>query len=166
LHVAEPVDDNAPLRDVIALLHECAAGAKVDGILCMTCIDPKSQKPVVRQFAIGDVCGMVAEAATRGRFSNVYVHLAILRKDLRHGKRGGVEDIVAQLGLAIDDDGDVAGKRAGRPFGIEESVLVQTSSDPTVNLQPWYLFTRALIPKVAKELAELTYRKCGGDFGT
>ncbi len=134
--VEPPVDDNAALRDVVTLLHECAARAKVDGILVMTCIDPKTEKPLIRHFAIGNLEGMVTEAATRGQHSNVYVALAILRKDLPFGKRGSEEDIVAVLGLAIDDDGDVAGKRAERPFGIQESIHIQTCSTPAINLQP------------------------------
>lgn len=159
-------DDNAALRDVFTLLHECAARAERDGILVMTCIDPKTGKPLVRHFRIGDVDGMVSEGAIRGQFSNVYVTLAVLRENLPTGKRGTAEDIVAVLGLAIDDDGDVIGKRAGRPVGIPESVLIQTCSKPALNYQPWYLFTCPVSPEKGAELAKLIHRKCGGDYGT
>ena len=159
------IDGHAALAEVVSLLHERAKAAGVDGILVMICIDPATGKPLVRHFSIGDVDGMVTEAAARGQHANVYVQLAILRKELPFGKRGTAADIVAILGLVIDDDGD-NDKRALRPFGIQESVLIQTCSKPALNFHPWYLFTRALSRSDGAELAELFNRKCGGDAGT
>jgi hypothetical protein len=57
---------------------------------------------------------MADEAMARGEFENVYFAPAILRKSLPATARGRAEDIVAVLGVGIDDDGDT-GKRAVLP---------------------------------------------------
>jgi putative DNA primase/helicase len=156
----ESADEHA--RAVLQLYHDAAAG--LDGVLAMVVIDKRS-KVLVQRFAIGDVAGMAAEAVARGNHANVYFGVAVLRKDLAPGERGTAKDIVAVLGLVVDDDRD-NGRPAVLPSGMGASVEITTSTDPTVNRHIHYVFTRPLAPAEAKSLAELLHRKCGGDHGT
>jgi hypothetical protein len=148
-------------RDVLRLYHNAAAG--LDGVFVLTVVDPKTGTARPQQFAVGDVDGMVREAIARGQHENVYFAPAILRKGLAHDQRGKAEDVVAMLGLVIDDDAD---KRAIPPPGISPAFEITTSTAPAVNRQHHFIFSRSVRPAEAKELAELLHRKCGGDHGT
>ena len=134
------------VRAVLQLYHNAAAG--LDGVLVMVVID-KRAKVLVQRFAIGDVAGMAAEAVARGDHANVYFGVAVLRKDLAPGERGAAKDIVAVLGLVIDDDHD-KGRPAVLPSGIGASFEITTSTNPTVNRHIHYVFTRPLAPGEAK----------------
>ncbi len=155
-------DEPAAIRDCLQLYHDVAAG--VAGVLVLTVIDTSGTvRP--QQFAIGDVDGMAAEALARGQAANVYFAPATLRRDLSHNSRGTANDIVAVLGLVIDDDCDT-GKRAILPPGIGPTIEVTTSTQPAANRHYHFVFTRPLSPQDAKALAALLHRKCGGDHGT
>jgi hypothetical protein len=136
----------------------------LNGVFVLLGIGPKA-KPWVQRFAIGDVTGMAAEAWSAVLDANMYFAPAIYRKGLAPGARGTANDIVAVLGLVIDDDGDT-GKRAVLPSEINTSLEITTCTKPTVNRHIHYVFTRPLPPSEAKEIAELLHRKCGGDHGT
>jgi uncharacterized protein (DUF927 family) len=171
---ASPAFDQPPLsreeqaRAVLSVYHALAADAGLDGIFVLTIVDSKTEKAYAQRFAIGDVDAMATEAVARGSGGNVYFAPAILRKDLPAGKRGTKKDIIAVLGLAIDDDGDTGdvNKRATRPTGIVPSLEVTSCTKPATNLQPHFIFTRPLPPDEAERLAKLLYQKCGGDYGT
>ena len=175
---AEPettVDQLEAVRDTLALYHQTADSLEGKGVFVLTVvdrpvIDPKTGKEKEckarpQRFAVGDVGGMAAEAVARSATGNVYFAPAVLRPDLPPGARGKFEDIVAVLGSVIDDDGDT-GKRALRPAGVEPSIEVTTSTVPVVNRQLHFVYTRPVSPAEGAELAELLYRKCGGDTGT
>jgi Protein of unknown function (DUF3987) len=167
----EPTDYSRRLAEARAFLqpiHDAAAG--IDGKLVMTVVDSKTEKATIQHFRIGNVDAMAKEAVDRSEVvnCNVYMALSVLRKSLPHGARGGANDIVAVLGLPIDDDGDTTdpNKRALRPTAIEPALEVTTCTTPTTNRQPHFLFTNPVPPDRAKELADLLHRKCGGDYGT
>jgi len=160
-------------RAFLQLYHDAARGLR--GVFVLTVIDApvldengnEVRKPKARpqRFRVGDVNGMLEEASARSGQANVYFAPAILRRDMPPGARGEAKDIIAMLGLVIDDDPD-AGKRALRPPGNEPTIEICTSREPATNLQPHYIFTRPLPPDKGAELAELLHRKCGGDSGT
>ena len=124
----------------------------------------RKEKAVARRIKIGDVGGMAEGAVGCADTSNVYFAPFLVKKGVPAGKRGKAKDIVAQLGLVIDDDGD-NGKPAVLP-PILPTAIVQTCERPTPNLHPHYVFTRPLAPPEAAALAELLHVKCGGDHGT
>ena len=144
--------------DLLQLYHNAAQSTP--GVLVLTPI-VEGKKPRPQKFSIGDVEGMAAEATARGEHANVYFAPAVLRQDLPIGQRGKAEDIVAQLGLVIDDDPDT-GKPAVLP-PIEPSAVVETSPG---NRHIHFVFTRPLPPAEAELLARLLHSKCGGDSGT
>jgi hypothetical protein len=166
---AAPQDDSAetdklgPIKRVLMAYHEAAIG--LPGVFVLTIIDPKTGTARPQLFAIGDVDGMAREAVARGEHSNVYFAPAVLRKDLARGQRGKAQDIVAVLGLPIDDDGDT-GKRATLPPGIGPSIEITTCTNPAHNLHLHFVFARPLPLHEASVLAELLHCKCGEDYGT
>ena len=147
-------DRLAAIQAQVKLVHAAAAG--IDCVLYLTTIYPgkkKGETDKVRPqpFKIGNVEGMVTEALGRAPVGNVYLGLHVVRRGLPFGERGGEDDIVAVIGAALDDDHDTAAsKRALRPPGIEASIELTTSTQPTINRQPIYLFDRALSPKEGK----------------
>jgi hypothetical protein len=164
-----PAEEAAELRvgpdqvELLRLYHDAAAG--IDGVMVLTVIDPRTGKVNAQQFAIGDVAGMAREAAARSKHANVYFAPAVLRRDLRRGARGRLKDIVAVLSSVIDHDGDT-GKRAVLPPRMAPSSEVTTCVEPSINRHIHFVFTRPLSVAEAEDLAELLYRKCGGDHGT
>ena len=164
---------DAGIRACLQLYHDAARG--LSGVFVLGFVDPpridretrkELDHPPLRsqRFKIGDVDGMAAEAQVRGQGANAYFAPAVIRSELQSGGRGKKRDIVATLGLVIDDDSD--GKDALRPPGIEPSFEIITSTSPTTNRQPHYVFSRPVPPEEAEGLAELLHRKCGGDHGT
>jgi hypothetical protein len=108
---------------------------------------------------------MADEAVARGDLANVFFGPVILKASLPVTARGKVDDIVAVLGLVIDDDGDT-GRRAVLPPSIQPSLEVMTSEIPCINRHLHFIFKRPLPVAAAQKLAELLHRKCGGDHGT
>ena len=107
---------------------------------------------------------MAVEAHARGTHQNVYFDPAVRRTDLKKGDRGGLADIVAPLSLMLEEDADVD-KLVTLPAGIEPSFTVETSGRPTRNHHFHFIFDRLVPREEAQELAELAFRKCGGDVG-
>src|SRR4051812_38535563 len=101
--------DRALIHAHISMLHAFAAG--IDGVLVLSVFgkDPhtgREESFPVESFAIGDVEGMV-DATMRYEkrlHANVYIGPQVMRRDLERGKRGGLKDIVAVLGLVADMD--------------------------------------------------------------
>src|SRR5262249_23653008 len=124
-----------------------------------------TEKVFPQHFAIDDVDKMANEAVARAENANIYFATAVMRPSLPPGARGKFEDILAVLGLVVDDDGDT-GKRAALPPGIELSLEVTTCEMPVTNRQLHFVFKKPQPPAAAKQLAELLHRKCGGDHGT
>jgi len=120
---------------------------------------PQRRSHTFKTTSLGDM-----ETAIRGwQHTNVYFLPALVRHDLPAGQAPKESDIVAMRALLMDGDTD-----HGLPItliaGIEPTILVETSrSDGTQNLQPHYVFDRPISVAEFKELAELAYRKCGGD---
>src|SRR5262249_31729671 len=117
-------------RAMLSLYRDAAVG--LNGLFVLTVIDPRTGKVLPQRFAISDIDGMAAEAGTRAEAANVYFAPAVIKKSLPIGARGMLGDIVALLGLVIDDDGDI-GKRAVLPSGIKPSLEVTTCWIPSVN---------------------------------
>jgi hypothetical protein len=151
------------MKQILAEYHAAAAG--LDGVLKLTIIDLQCGTARPQAFRIGDVVTMAAEAFARSRHANVYVACSVLRKEVARNARGKRGDIVAVLGLVIDDDRDT-GKRATLPSGIEPTFELTTCTEPAVNRHLHFVFNRPVPPDEAEGLAELLYRKCGGDHGT
>ena len=153
---------------LLSLYHETAADVK-DAVFVMTCITPAKTKGAAstvspQRFRIGDVTAMAAEAKARGQHSNVYFSPALMRKDLPRGSRGEEKDIVAVPAVVIEEDADT-GKKVTLPAGVAPSFVVMSSSKPTLNRHFHFVLEKPLPPAEAKALAELAYRKCGGDHG-
>jgi putative DNA primase/helicase len=172
--IAAPVPE-APQKQIsdaerlLGLYHQAAKGVQ-DAVFVLTCIEPARQegaKDSVNpyKFDIGDVKKMADEARDRGASSNVYFGPALMRRNLPRGNRGGKLDARAVLAVVLDDDGD-SGNRATLPPGIQPSFIVRSSSVPAINNHVHFVFRRPLQPSEAMELAELAYRKCGGDHGS
>ena len=156
-------DEPAAILDCLQLYHDVAAG--VDGVLVLTVIDT-SGTVHPQQFKIGDVSDMALEAMQRGRNANVYFQLAVLSKTLSPKSRGRADDIVAGLGVVIDHDRDKDGADAILPFGIEPTFTITTSTNPCINHQQHFAFTRPVLPDALNAILELLHRKCGGDHCT
>ncbi len=153
---------------LLSLYHETAAGTP-DAVFVLTCIAPAKTKGAAstvspQRFRIGDVAAMAAEAKARGQHSNVYFSPSLMRKDLPRGSRGEEKDIVAVPAVVIEEDADT-GKKVTLPAGVAPSFVVMSSSKPTLNRHFHFVLEKPLPPAEAKALAELAYRKCGGDHG-
>ena len=167
----EPAEETTPsdAETLLGLYHETAADVK-DAVFVMTCITPAKKKgatqaaPIIQQFRIGDVKGMAAEARNRGTHSNVYFGPALMRRGLARGKRGEEADIAAVLAIVLEEDADT-GKKVTPPVGVDPSFVVMSSSKPKINRHFHFVLNKPLPPSEAKELAELAFRKCGGDHG-
>jgi hypothetical protein len=126
----------------VKMIHGLAAG--IDGILVVSAYgeDPRNgrkEKFTVERFAIGDVKGM-SDAIMRYDMrphANVYVGLQVMRRDLEPGKRGGLKDIVANLGLVADMDADTGKNKGEMP--VEPSLVLETSPG---NKQVFYSISR------------------------
>ena len=169
-HLDEPFPENTATdaEKLLALYHEIAEGVP-DAVFVLSTVNPPKVKgataPLISQrFRIGNVEGMAAEARARSEHSNVYFGPALMRRDLPTGQRGKEQDIVAVLSVIIEEDKDT-GKLVKLPPGISPTFEVMTSSDPALNKQFHFLHEKPLPPTEAKALAELAYRKCGGDHG-
>jgi len=125
--------DEVLIRAHVQMLHDLAAG--VEGIipLCAYGENPgerpelsRKLPPLVLHFRVGDVEGMVRGimGLERQPHMNVYIPLAVMRRSLERGQKGGV---IALLGLVSDDDAD-AGRDVRPP--LEPNYIVETSSIP------------------------------------
>ena len=154
---------NSNLHTMLRVYHEAAHG--LDGIFALTSIDPASGRVTVARCAIGDINAMAAEALRLAPTMNTYMAPAILKRDLAPGKRGTIADVLVVLGLVIDDDNDT-GRSCRLPAGFNPSFIIATSSTPGINRHVHFVFSQPLFTVEAAPLAELLYRKCGGDAGT
>jgi hypothetical protein len=149
----------------VAMLHQLAQA--VDGVLVLACFgeNPTTGRKtgeIVERFAIGDVEPMVdAIMAKEGTpHLNVYCGWHVMRHGLTGKQRGGLNDLVAILGLPVDLDADT-GKTGALPFPAP--YVIQSSSK---NTQPVYPLARALRPADAKPIAEALKIATGSDHGT
>jgi hypothetical protein len=144
------------------MLHQLAEG--IDGVLVVSAYDAVAEdtRGTITHHKIGDVDGMVdaiaAHANTSGR--NVYCSTQVMRKNLPRGKRGGLADVVAVLGLVVDLDGDT-GKLGEMP--VEPNYAIETSPG---NFQPMVWFDGPLSREEATPLAAALMRASGSDTGT
>ena len=160
--------------DLLTAYHRAAQGIENAKFVVM-CSAPAThgddKKPVIYHFRIGaDLDLMASEAAVRGQHQNIYFDPGLRRSDLKKGQRGKLTDIVAQLSLVLEQDAsDNPPKLLTLPPGIVPSFIVETSCDPSrdppQNMHVHFLYDRLVGPQEAQELAELAYRKCGGDVG-
>ena len=163
------VEEQPGAEKLLGLYHEVAAGVK-DAVFMFGSVTPAKTKDApkatwhAQKFKIGNVAEMANEARARGAFANVYFGPALMRGDLAKGKRGETADIVAVLAVVIEEDADT-GKRVTLPTGVLPSFVVMSSSNPTLNRHFHFVLEKPLPPTEAKQLAELAYRKCGGDHG-
>jgi hypothetical protein len=154
---------NSELLEMLQLYHE--AGQGIDGVFKVLSIDPGTGHVAVHQFGVGDVDAMATEVLRLAASRNVYFSPALMRRDLDPCKRGGKQDIVAVVGVVIDDDRDT-GRACVLPSGVDPSVIVVTSSMPEVNRHVHFVLSQPLFAMEAAPFAHLLHRKCGGDAGT
>lgn len=148
---------------LLDLYHTAALGTC--GQLNLTAIDPSSEQVTVERFPIGQADPMARRALALSSANNIYFAPVVLRLDLRPGARGSFSDIVAVLGLVIDEDADTD-KLAILPENVLPTITVTTSRVPHLNRHHHFVFAQALTPDEGKDLAVLLHKKCGGDFGT
>lgn len=151
---------------VLARYHESARGRP--GLFILSHVEPQKSKATKKprlhplRFGIGDHDAMADEARRRAIHSNIYFGPALMRPDISRGSRGKKTDITAVLSLVLEEDGDTD-KLVTMPPGIDPTFEIATSNNPTLNRHFHFLYDEPLSPKEALELAELAYRKCGGD---
>jgi hypothetical protein len=89
-------DDHKAIRSHVAMLHELAGNAGVDGILTFTRFDAKGSCDTER-FAIGDAEYMSDAIIGWNSHSGLSLYLpwVIWREDLEHGAKGAEADIRA-----------------------------------------------------------------------
>jgi Virulence-associated protein E/RepB DNA-primase from phage plasmid len=162
--IPEP-PDHTMIRSHVAMIHNLAKGANVEGILTFTRIDATNNTKTER-FAIGDVDHM-ADAiigwSTHPNL-NLYMSHVIFRKDLPSGAAGGEADVRAVLSLVGDLDSDI-GKTAVAldALPLQAPYVVETSSG---NFHATFPLGRALSVSDAKPIAIKLCDAIGGDSGT
>jgi len=157
--------DHEAIRSHVAMLHEFAVGANVDGILTFNRIDDKGKIDTER-FAIGDADHM-ADAIIGWSCRpdlNLYLPWAIFRKDLPRGKKGGEEDVRGVLALVGDLDSDIGKKAVGLAgLPLPAPYVLETSEG---NHHAIFPLKRALTVVEAKPIATALSNAIGGDSGT
>ena len=160
-----PENTAADAEKLLGLYHEIAKSVP-DAVFMLGTINAPKEKGaeppwIAQRFRIGDVEKMAAEARARSEHSNVYFGPALMRRDLRPGSRGTERDVVAVLAIVAEEDGDT-GKFVTLPRGVLPSFEVRTSA---INRHFHFVLEKPLPPAEAKALAELMFKKCGGDHG-
>lgn len=156
-----------PIHDHVAMIHKLAEGMSGKLIVASYGENPEtgaSIPPKVRHFAIGDVDGMVAAVRELGveRHRNVYVPFGVMRPELAPGKKGGIEDAAAVLGLVADFDDDRAAEYRDR-LPLPANYVLETSAG---RYQAFYLFADPLPPDQAAELGARLKTHAACDHGT
>jgi hypothetical protein len=155
-----PAFDEAAIRAHVEMLHQLASG--IDGLLVVTAIhvDPvhgRDSVGAVTHHVVGDVEGMVDQIMAHAMTPNlnIYTGAQVMRKGLARGKRGTEADIMAVLGIVVDqdDDRDMAGQ-----LPVSPDYVLETSPG---NFQPFLLLDRALSAAEAKRIMGALSRACG-----
>jgi hypothetical protein len=113
-----------------------------DGMSVLTVVGT-DESVMVEKFAIGDAQIMADESVVRGQAANAYFGPAVMRRDLAHGKRGSIKDVVAVPGLVIDADADT-GKDVVLPPGIEHVHRYDVPRTGDQQAHPFRVYTRAI----------------------
>ena len=174
--------ETAVVRRHIELIHRLAEPLKEKGKLILFSAgedplghhwDKKSGtylpgKPVpvlVEQFLIGDVERNVTIALqwAAEHHRNVYMPLAVMRRNLGRHQKGGEADIVARgvLGIVLDFDDDAANRWKARTLEEQPDYVLQTSA---ARFQCGYLFVEPVDVAVAKGLAARLKQFAGADY--
>ena len=160
-----PTADRNQIRAYLELYQKAAEGRQ--GVRAHAFIEPQKHKdarsgaPISFKYKPTSFEDMITDISHRCVSSNVYGHHALINPSFQaygHSKVADA-DILSMLGLVSDSDVD-NGKPAKLIDGIEPSLIVQTSGE---NQQISYVFSRPVTVQEFRELAELLYRKCGGD---
>jgi hypothetical protein len=167
--VQQPAFDVDAIRAHVRMLYDLAAGK--DGLFCLCPFgeDPisgvKKTEPIQHFSTLGDPETLVRAIMSFERHPhvNVYLPLAIMRKNLERGHKGLESDVTDVLGFVLDHDAD--DRRPSVPLG-GATYVVETSATPAPNRQLFYLLDYPISPREAKPLAEALQAACGGDFGT
>ena len=115
----------------------------------------------IRSFAIGDHQAMTAYALELAAepHRNVFYGLQVMRHGLRRGQRGGLDDIIAVIGLVADIDADKGNSFRLEDLPVPPTCVVVTSHVPHRNVQPVWLFTQAvdaaMVASLARDMARL-----------
>jgi Virulence-associated protein E/RepB DNA-primase from phage plasmid len=162
--IAIPAPDHTAIRSHVAMIHDLAKGAGVDGILAFTRIE--GDRTHTERFSIGDVDRMADAIIGWSDHPNlnIYMSHAIFRKDLPSGAAGGEADVRAVLSLVGDLDADI-GKKAVSLDGLPmvAPYVVETSSG---NFHATFPLGRSLSVSDAKPIAIKLCDAIGGDTGT
>ena len=121
-------------------------------------------RPVLEHVYIGNVersVRIIADLTVRPCY-NVYMPLAVHRRDVRPGRKGYERDILAVLGLVCDFDDEGAPRWAER-LPIPPNYVIETSAG---RFQAFYLFDRSCSVAEAKPIAERLRNFARCDHGT
>jgi hypothetical protein len=121
-------------------------------------------RPVLEHVYIGNVersVRIIADLTVRPCY-NVYMPLAVHRRDVRPGRKGYERDILAVLGLVCDFDDEGAPRWAVR-LPIPPNYVIETSAG---RFQAFYLFDRSCSVAEAKPIAERLRNFARCDHGT
>jgi hypothetical protein len=150
----------------VVMVHKLAAPLADKGKLIVASYgqDPATGDdldPKVEHFRIGDVEGMVMaiQRLARERHRNVYVPLAVMRRDLPPRKKGKEEDVVGVLAIITDfDDADAA--NYARRLPVATPYVVESSAN---RFQTFLPLDRPASMKEAKAVAIALKQAIGGD---
>jgi hypothetical protein len=160
MRMSSPPFDRAQIEEHISLLHDLASGQ--DGVVVLATQEKgKTLRP--QRFKIGDIEGMVNVIMGYENHPNInlYAPWAVMRRDLEHWKKGGINDVVAVLAAVGDLDND-KGKFSLDALPIPPPYVVESS---TGNYQATYPFERPLSAIEAKAPLQALSDFIGGDSG-
>jgi putative DNA primase/helicase len=158
-----PLPDAAMIRAHIEAHHAQARraleGAPKPGVLQLVTIHPHMEGATTKQFAIGNVDGMVAAAmADTANGFNVYIEGRTVRPGAKG--RGKTADTIGVFAFAVDSDAD---KNKVVTLPVEPSLTVATSAH---NQHFWLYLSRALVPQEAEPIGAAIRRAVKGDNDT
>jgi hypothetical protein len=159
----------APAFDLPSIYQQAAYDAAVEGVFSLAYTTPATEKGktstmYVQHFKPERMPELVSAALNYSASANVYFTPSLRQASVSKGKVGKFEDIVAVLGLVLEEDADER-KWLTLPPGIEPTAIIRTSYIPAENRHFHFVYDRALDPREARELADLARVKCGGDSG-
>jgi Family of unknown function (DUF5906) len=157
--------DRDAIEQHFVYLHHAAERATVEGKLVLAVYgedpDTRERFAEVRHFQVGDHEGMTAAAMEFDGVPhrNVYTPLAVMRPDLKSGKKGGEGDVVVSLAFVIDGDADKGLDRPTSPLPAD--YIIESSAG---NLQEFLFLDRPLPPDEAKEFGRALQRATKAEF--
>lgn len=159
----------ADVRQHIKMLHALAGPLKGHGKLLLAGFGQNPQTgralpPKVSHFQIGDVDAMchAIELLAQDQHRNIYVPMAVVRSDLKEGRKGEESDLIAVLGLVADyDDPDAVRWVERSPLRPNYALMTSTG-----RFQCYYLFDCPASVSDAKAVGIALAKHTACDHGT